>query len=50
VGSAPGWDAFAVPVDGMIVEQFGMTPEKLDMLVVQVRDSFERVDQFMTMA
>ena len=50
VGSAPGWDAFAVPVDPAICTQFGFGPEKIDMLVVQVRDSFERVDQFMAMA
>lgn len=50
VGSAPGWDAFAVPVEPAIIEQFGFGPEKIEMLIVQVRDSFERVDQFMALA
>lgn len=50
VGSAPGWESFAINVDGMVAERFGLSPDKIDSLVINVRDSFERVDQFMAMA
>jgi putative nucleotidyltransferase with HDIG domain len=48
-GSAPGWDAYAVRVDERVITTFELTGEKLENMVVIVRDSFDRVDQFMTM-
>ena len=50
VGSAPGWEGFAVHVDGAVADHYGIDPGKIDSLVIHVRDSFERVDQFMAMA
>jgi putative nucleotidyltransferase with HDIG domain len=49
-GSAPGWDAFAVPVDPQAVAALGLDDARLELLVAQVRDAFDRVDQFMNMA
>jgi len=49
-GSAPGWDGFAERVDPQAVAALGLDEARVEGLVVQVRDAFERVDQFMTMA
>lgn len=48
-GSAPGWDGFAVRVDERVASTLDITGEKLEGLVISVRDSFDRIDQFMTM-
>jgi hypothetical protein len=48
-GSAPGWDAYAVRVDERVITSFELTGDKLENMVVVVRDSLDRVDQFMTM-
>lgn len=50
VGSAPGWDAFAIKVDPRVSDLYEITPATLESLVIQVSESFGRVDQFMTMA
>ncbi len=49
VGSAPGWDSFALRVDNQVIEALGLTNEKLELMTVNVRESFDRVDQFMGM-
>ena len=49
-GSAPGWDGFAARVDDRVVALFDFTPEKIEGLVANVRESFDQVDQFMAMA
>jgi putative nucleotidyltransferase with HDIG domain len=48
-GSAPGWDGYAVRVDENVIKTFELTGDKLENMVVVVRDSLDRVDQFMTM-
>jgi len=48
-GSAPGWDGYAVRVDERVINTFDITGDKLDGLVIAVRESFDRVDQFMSM-
>lgn len=48
-GSAPGWEAFAMAVDPQVAEQFQITPDRLQSLILEVQDSFERVDQLMSM-
>jgi putative nucleotidyltransferase with HDIG domain len=48
-GSAPGWDGYAVRVDEEVIKTFELTGDKLENMVVVVRDSLDRVDQFMTM-
>lgn len=48
-GSAPGWDGFAVRVDDRVISTFEITNDRLESLVVSVRESFDRVDQFMAM-
>lgn len=50
VGSSPGWDSFALRVDDKVAETLGIDDARLESLVVAVRNSFERVDQFMAMA
>jgi putative nucleotidyltransferase with HDIG domain len=47
VGSAPGWDAYAVRVSPGVVDAFGITTERIDAMLVSVRDSISRVDQLM---
>ena len=48
-GSAPGWDGFATRVDDRVTKHFNLTGDKIESMVVSVRDSFDRVEQFMTM-
>ena len=48
-GSAPGWDGYAVRVDERVTTTLGITSDRLENMVVAVRESFDRVDQFMTM-
>jgi putative nucleotidyltransferase with HDIG domain len=50
VGSAPGWEAYAVRVDDHVVHAFNLSPERLEIIVAEVRESCEQVDQFMSMA
>jgi putative nucleotidyltransferase with HDIG domain len=48
-GSAPGWDGYAVRVDDRVATTFDLTGDKLESMILTVRESFDRVDQFMTM-
>jgi putative nucleotidyltransferase with HDIG domain len=48
-GSAPGWDGYAVRVDDRVTTAFELTGDRLENMVVSVRESSDRVDQFMTM-
>lgn len=49
-GSAPGWEAFAISVDPRVADVFEISPDRLQTLVLEVRDTFERVDELMKMA
>jgi len=49
-GSAPGWDAYAVRVDPRAIAILNLDASRLEGMVVSVRDSYERVSQFMNMA
>lgn len=49
-GSAPGWEAFAISVDPHVADAFQVSADRLQSLVLEVRESFERVDQLMSMA
>ena len=49
VGSAPGWDSFALRVDNRVTMTLDLKPEKLELMMMAVRESFDRVDQFMGM-
>ncbi|HEX7569007.1 MAG TPA: HDOD domain-containing protein [Verrucomicrobiae bacterium] len=49
-GSAPGWDGYAMRISNEVVERLEITPEQVEKLVLTVRESFDRVDQFMNMA
>ncbi|HEX7652864.1 MAG TPA: HDOD domain-containing protein [Verrucomicrobiae bacterium] len=49
-GSAPGWDGFAVRVKPEAVAALDINENRLETMVVAVRDSFEKVDQFMSMS
>jgi putative nucleotidyltransferase with HDIG domain len=48
-GSAPGWEGYASRVDPRVTVRLEISEEKLETLVLTVRDSFDRVDQLMTM-
>ncbi len=43
-GSAPGWEAYALTAHSQVTAAFELTPEKLDALVLQVRESSERAE------
>jgi putative nucleotidyltransferase with HDIG domain len=49
VGSAPGWDSFALRVDNRVTAALDLNSEKLELMMMEVRESFDRVDQFMCM-
>lgn len=49
-GSAPGWDGYAMRISPEVVERLEITPEQVEKLVLTVRESFDRVDQFMNLA
>jgi putative nucleotidyltransferase with HDIG domain len=49
-GSAPGWEAYAVSIEPHVAEEFSLTNDKLEMLVLNVRETFDRVDQLMAMS
>jgi putative nucleotidyltransferase with HDIG domain len=48
-GSAPGWDGYAVRINNEVVTSLEITHEQIEHLVITVRESFDRVDQFMNM-
>jgi len=49
-GSAPGWEAFAVKVDNRVAEALAITPEQMERIIIEVRESSDRVGEFMAMA
>ena len=49
-GSAPGWDGFATRVNPQAIAVLNLTEARLEAMVAEVRESFDRVDQFMAMA
>jgi putative nucleotidyltransferase with HDIG domain len=49
-GSAPGWEAYAVRADDQVAAALNLSPTILETLVLNVQDSFERMDQFMHLA
>jgi hypothetical protein len=49
-GSAPGWDGYAMRISNEVVERLEITPEQVEKLVINVRESSDRVDQFMNLA
>jgi HD-like signal output (HDOD) protein len=49
-GSAPGWDGYAVRISEAVVTSLAITPEQIEQLVFNVRESSDRVEQFMNLA
>ena len=49
-GSAPGWDGYAVRVSPEAAAALNLDDARLENLVAEVRNAYERVDQFMSMA
>jgi HD-like signal output (HDOD) protein len=49
-GSAPGWDAYAVRVNEDVMKVLDIQPERIEIMVAEVRESFDKVDQFMSMS
>ena len=46
-GSAPGWEAYALKTNRQVAAAFELTPEKVDGLVLQIRDSCQRAESHM---
>jgi putative nucleotidyltransferase with HDIG domain len=49
-GSAPGWDGFAVRVNPRAITVLEIGEGRLENMVAEVRASFDKVDQFMSMS
>jgi putative nucleotidyltransferase with HDIG domain len=49
-GSSPGWDGFAVRIHPQAVAALGIDENRLEAMVAEVRASFDKVDQFMSMS
>lgn len=49
-GSAPGWDGFAVRVNPRAIAVLEIGEARLENMVAEVRASFDKVDQFMSMS
>jgi putative nucleotidyltransferase with HDIG domain len=49
-GSAPGWDGFAVRVNPQALTTLDIGEDRLETMVAEVRASFDKVDQFMSMS
>ena len=47
-GSAPGWDADAIRIDPRVNRTFNLTGNRLENIMISVRESFNRVDRLMT--
>jgi putative nucleotidyltransferase with HDIG domain len=50
VGAAPGWEAYALRGDERVVGHLAINAEKLERMIISVRDSFEHLEQFMNIA
>jgi putative nucleotidyltransferase with HDIG domain len=50
VGSGPGVDTCSARVDPRVAEAFGLTPERIERIIAEVRESCSAVDQLMSMA
>ena len=48
-GSAPGWDGFAVRVNPQALVALEIPENRIEPMVAEVRASFDKVDQFMSM-
>lgn len=48
-GPAPGWAPYALKVDNRLVGNLKLTPEKLDALLIEARDSFTQAEEFIEM-
>ncbi len=49
-GSAPGWESYALKIDPALVEPLHLTAEKIEIMLIDARESFDRVAQFMEVA
>jgi hypothetical protein len=49
-GSAPGWETYALKMDGAVAGALNMTPEKLDRLVIAARESIDRTETLVDVA
>lgn len=47
VGAAPGWEAYAIRSDERVLKLMNIDVGRVEHLIIAVRDSFERMDQFM---
>jgi putative nucleotidyltransferase with HDIG domain len=49
-GSSPGWEAYAINVDAGVTAALEISASSLDSLLLAIRDSSERMEQFMNAA
>ncbi|HXS68255.1 MAG TPA: HDOD domain-containing protein, partial [Candidatus Polarisedimenticolia bacterium] len=49
-GAGPGWETCTARMDDRVAEAFGLTPERIERIMAEVRESCDAVDQLMSMA
>ena len=49
-GSAPGWEAYAIRADAGVAAALDLSSSSVEAFVLTIRDSFERMEQFMNAA
>lgn len=49
-GSAPGWEAYADKINNALIDALYLTPEKVENLIIEARDSFDRVERFLVVS
>jgi putative nucleotidyltransferase with HDIG domain len=48
-GSSPGWEAYAIRVDPVLIESLKLTPERVEMLTIAARESFGSIEQILNL-
>jgi putative nucleotidyltransferase with HDIG domain len=46
VGSAPGWEGYAMRVDEQVIKTLGLTAENLQGLIIAVQEAFQGIEEF----
>jgi len=47
-GSAPGWEAYAVKIQGSVVTTYDLSDTKIERLLIRVREASDRAESFIT--
>jgi putative nucleotidyltransferase with HDIG domain len=49
-GTSPGWEAYAIRADDQVADALALTETTLETLLIQVRDEFSKMSEFMKVA